>query len=131
VQSSLFRVGRRSNKFSEPQYRKIAARLAVNLIHTRPGKMALFSRRFLGRKKQFHFDAVGKAVKRNLARGVGNMQHETMPACRKNGGLQLEDDFVRQARAIGKETSDSSHRGGQPLIGVQAQANVQGARWHG
>jgi len=54
------------------------------------------------------------------------MQAETMAADRKNGGLQFEDKLVGQAGIVGKKARHAAHCGGQALIGVHAQAEVEG-----
>ncbi len=59
------------------------------------------------------------------------MQAETMAAGRKNGGLQFEDAFVAQPGVVRKKTRHTAHRGGQALIGVHAQAEVEGVGGHG
>lgn len=93
--------------------------------------MAFVGGRFLGGEKKFHLNAIGKAVKRDLARSTGMMQAKAMAAGRKNGGLQLEDKFVIQPGVVGKKARYTAHRGGQALIGVHAQAEVEGAGGHG
>ena len=103
----------------------------MNFIHTRPSEMAFVGGRFLGGEKEFHLNAIGKAVKRNLTRSAGMMQAEAMAAGRKNGGLQLEDNFIGQAGVVSKKARHTAHRGGQALIGVHAQAEVKGAGGHG
>ena len=59
------------------------------------------------------------------------MQAETMAADRKNRGLQLEDKFVGQPGVVGKKARNAAHCGGQALIGVHAQAKVEGVGGHG
>jgi len=103
----------------------------VNFIDARPGEMAFVGGRFFGGEKDFHLNAIGKAVKGDIARSAGMMQAETMAAGRKNGGLQLEDQFVIQAGVVGKKARHTAHRGGQALIAVHAQAEVEGAGGHG
>lgn len=103
----------------------------MNFIYTRPGEMALVRRCFLDGQKDFHFNAIGQAVKRDVARSGGNMQAKTMAADRKYGGLQLKDKFVGQPGVVGKKARHTAHRGGQAFIGVHAQAEVEGVRGHG
>jgi len=93
--------------------------------------MTFVGGRFFGREKEFHLNAIGQAVKRNLARSAGMMQAEAMAAGRKNGGLQFEDKFVGQAGVVGKKARHTAHRGSQALIGVHAQAKVEGVGAHG
>ena len=75
--------------------------------------MVLVGGRFLGGEKEFHLNAIGKAVKHDLARSAGVMQAETMAADRKNGGLQFEDKLVGQAGIVGKKARHAAHCGGQ------------------
>jgi hypothetical protein len=93
--------------------------------------MAFVGGRFLGGEKKFHLNAIGQTLKRDLARSAGMMQAKAMAAGRKNGGLQFEDKFVIQAGVVGKKARHTAHRGGQALIAVQAQPNVEGVGGHG
>ena len=81
----LFRVGCGRDELGQAQDRGGPPRLAVNFIDPRPGEMAFVGGRFLDGQKDFHLNAIGKAVKGNLARSTGKMQAETMAAGRKNG----------------------------------------------
>ena len=103
----------------------------MNFIDTRPGKMAFVGGRFLCGQKEFHLNAIGQAVKGNFARSAGIMQAETMAAGGKNGGLQFEDQFVGQPGVVRKKARYTAHRGGQALVGVHAQAEVEGVGGHG
>ena len=127
----LIGVGRGRNKFGQAQDRGGPARFAVNFIDARPGEMAFVGGRFFDGEKEFHLNAIDKAVKRDLTRSAGMMQAKTMAAGRKNGGLQFEDKLVGQAGVVSKKARHAAHRGGQALIGVHAQAEVKGAGGHG
>src|SRR5208283_3829942 len=82
----LFRVGRRRDELGQAQDRGGPPRFAMNFIDARPGKMAFVGGRFLGGQKEFHFNAIGQAVKGNFARSAGIMQAETMAAARRSSG---------------------------------------------
>jgi len=127
---TLFRVGRRSDELGQAQDRRVTPCFAVHFIHARPREMAFVGRRFLEGQKNFHLNAIGQAVKRNVARSAGDMQAETMAAHRKNGGLQFENQIVGQPGTVSQKTRHTAHRGGQALIGVHAQAEVQGVAEH-
>jgi len=127
----LVGVGRGRNELGQAQNRRGPARFAMNFIDARPGEMAFVGGRFLGGEKEFHLNAIGQAVKGDVTRSAGMMQAETTAAGRKNGGLQFEDKFVGQTGVVGKKARHTAHRGCQALIGVHAQADVDGVGGHG